>query len=214
MSFKTRFICSICCISLCLLTLVACGQGQSQASVPTSQPPTRGSTLGTPSTSDTPRIHPTTTIKTNSTATPAQGSRPAQGTNPAQGIAQIKLDKTAYSTHDIIQVTVTNHQTQSMYITSPQSSCSMVRIEIQINQTWVRLGRCIRIPTTNPIRRLAPGASLQQSLRPEMLSGGSHPTTTSWQAGTYRIVFEYSEILDPDSIGGTKSVTSSPFTIS
>jgi len=198
MAFKKRFIFYICYIPLCLLTLIACENAQTQGPVPTSTTLTRETTMGTP------QVQPTDNIK--------QG----QGIAPPARTAQIKLDKIAYSTHDIIKVTVTNRQTQSMYITSPQANCSLVRIEIQINKKWLHLGRCVEVQAS-PIRRLAAGANIQQSLRPEMISGSKYPAATvtaTWQPGIYRIVFEYSETPDPDSIGGTKSVTSYPFTIS
>ena len=169
MAFKKRFIFYICYIPLCLLTLIACENAQTQG----------------------------------------------QGTAPPTRTAQIQLDKIAYSTHDIIKVTITNLQTQSMYIASPQANCSLVRIEIQINKKWVRLGRCVEVQAS-PIRQLAAGTSIQQNIRPEMISGSKYPAATvtaTWQPGIYRIVFEYSEVPDPDSIGGTKSVTSYPFAI-
>lgn len=201
-------------LPLCLLLLAACGNSDNQASShssPTNPAPKATSTTQQP----TPTPHPAPpTPAAQSKVQPPSRKVPAPGspTVNTDGI-QLTLDKASYSIYDPIAVTVKSIRSDSIYITTSGTSCTIFQLEMLVNGNWVPQGRCFNV-RANPLVQLAAGETINQQLKPQNASGPTQRAiSTNWHAGTYRISLSYSSNVDPDTVGGAPSVTSATFMI-
>ncbi len=131
------------------------------------------------------------------------------GTRTSASQIVFTFDKRAYTTHDRIQVTITNHLSTAIFVSPYYTNCTAVRLELNRQNTWLPQGRC---PSSTPHSvALQPGASLVQQLTP------TAPTPqiavhAAWQTGTYRLALFYTLAPDEDVTQG-QVFTSSAFII-
>jgi hypothetical protein len=126
------------------------------------------------------------------------------------GQVRLVLSKSQYAPNEVITVTITNGLSTSIYASANFTDCTLVLLEWKTPTGWVPRGRCPAAQFVG-IVELKPGSATPQQLTP--VAGVVRPSSnTTWQAGTYRVIFAYS--LKPDE-GGTQGtiVQSDNFTV-
>lgn len=111
-------------IVLVLFSVLACGNPSSSAQNSATSAP--GSPTQNPAPQGTP-IPPT----------------PVPHTPPAQSHIVLSLDKQRYTTRGRILVTITNHLSAPIFVSSYYTNCTVISLELNIQNTWQRQGRCL-----------------------------------------------------------------------
>ncbi len=179
-------------LALVSLSMAACGNASSSSS----NPVTSGSSTqtSTPATPDSSTQKPTAV--TMHTPTP-------------QAQIALALDKSRYTDHDAIEVTITNHLSTPIFISPYYTNCTAVRLELSAQNSWIPQGVCPSAASHSMV--LQPGASIAQRLTPasRMPQTAAH---MAWQTGMYRVNLFYTLIPDGDITQG-KSVISVTFMV-
>lgn len=151
---------------------------------------------------------PTSSSVAQNSATPTPDPA-SSNTQTPQSQIMLSLDKARYTTHDRIQVTITNHLSAPIYISAYYTNCTAVSLELNVQNGWIAQGRC---PSAAPHSvALQPGASLLQQLTPSAATP-QMAAHAAWQAGTYRIALFYTLSPDGDTTQG-ETVLSHTFSI-
>ncbi len=168
----------------CILALLALSLASSIAACGgASQLPVGNSNPSTPATTSTPQA---SVVIIDVPITPGQ--------------VRLVLSKSRYAPHEAITVTITNGLSTSIYASANFTDCTLVLLEWKTPTGWVPRGRCPSAQFVGTVE-LKPGSATPQQLTP--VAGVVKPSSdTTWQAGTYRVIFAYS--LKPDE-GGTQS---------
>lgn len=106
-------------------------------------------------------------------------------TGPTQGIV-VEVGAVTYGTGDTIAVTVRNNLSSDIIATDHQTSCTIVRLQMQVSGTWQDQGGCTMGIATRRVT-LAAGSSTSVQVTP----GGGQLSSKPWTAGTYRVAFAY-----------------------
>ncbi|GLV60647.1 hypothetical protein KDH_74660 [Dictyobacter sp. S3.2.2.5] len=202
-------------IVLCLSMLAACGNASQDDQKASQQPPQHPTTKPTPT--PVPRVRPPhRKIPAEPTPTPQPnpqpGPTPTPGNpNPNPGGLQVTVNQASYSRTDAISVTISNGLGQTIYLTTPRTSCTLAQLQMLVNGSWTPVGRCVHISAT-PTRQLTANGNLNQTIQPQNAFGVLH-SVPRWQPGTYRVSITYTTTYDPDTVGGGQQATSPTFTI-
>lgn len=156
------------------------------------------------------------TAPNSPTPVPSQQAAPPQNTpapttmpSTAGDKVTLTLNKRNYGTNERISVTITNGLSKAITTMDHQSACTVVTLQMQVNNQWQTRSPCLLKTATRLITILA-GSSITQSLTPGV--------TNSWPNGLYRLVFNYNvgEHLVPTGgdVPAFASILSSTFTIS
>lgn len=131
--------------------------------------------------------------------------------NPATstgGPVRISSDHTRYHPTDVMQISVSNQLTKSIFAYDTRASCSIFGLEMQVNGRWQgsSLARC---PLGRMARRveIAAGKTYSATIRAGGLSKGSFPP------GTYRFSLSYSTSPTPSGSGVLTTITSASLTV-
>ena len=150
--------------------------------------------------------HPNTPAATS----PPQASVTSIGMPITPGLVNLVLSKSHYAPHETITVTITNGLSTSIYAVANFTDCTLVLLEWKTPTGWVPRGRCLAAQFVGTVE-LKPGSATPQQLTP--VAGVVKPSSnTTWQAGTYRVIFAYSLKPDESSTQGT-IVQSENFTV-
>lgn len=126
------------------------------------------------------------------------------------GQVRLVLSKSHYAPHEAITVTITNGLSTSIYASANFTGCTLVLLEWKTPTGWVPRGRCPSAQFVGTVE-LKSGSATPQQLTP--VAGVVKPSSnTTWQAGTYRVIFAYSLKPDEGSTQGT-IVQSEDFTV-
>lgn len=126
------------------------------------------------------------------------------------GQVRLVLSKSQYAPNEAITVTITNGLSTSIYASANFTECTFVLLEWKTPTGWVPRGRCPSAQFAGTVE-LKPGSATPQQLTP--VAGVVRPSSnTTWQAGTYRVIFAYSLKPDEGSIQGM-IVQSENFTV-
>lgn len=153
-----------------------------------SQPPAGYSNLSTPAATSTP-----------------QASATIIGVPITPGQVNLVMSKSHYAPHETITLTITNGLSTSIYATANFTDCTLVLLEWKTPTGWVPRGRCPAAQFVGTVE-LKPGSATPQQLTP--VAGVVKPSSnTTWQAGTYRVIFAYS--LKPGEDGTQGAIVQS-----
>ncbi|GCE07261.1 hypothetical protein [Dictyobacter aurantiacus] len=195
---------------LCLSMLAACGN-TSQDDQRASQPPPAPTTQPT----QPPHVQPPhrkVPVDPTPRPDPQPGATPTPGNpNPNPGGLQVAVNQASYSRTDAISITISNGLGQTIYLTTPRTSCTLAQLQMLVNGNWTPVGRCVNISAT-PTRQLVASGTMNQTIQPQNAFGVLH-SVSSWQPGTYRVSVTYTTTYDPDTVGGGQQATSPTFTI-
>src|SRR6266704_2391542 len=174
----------------CILALLALSLASSIAACEgTSQPPVGNPKPSTPAATSTPQASATII---HVPITPGQ--------------VRLVLSKSQYAPNEAI----TNGLSTSIYASANFTGCTLVLLEWKTPTGWVPRGRCPVAQFVGTVE-LKPGSATPQQLTP--VAGVVKPSSnTTWQAGTYRVIFVYSLKPDESSAQGT-IVQSENFTV-
>ena len=169
-----------CCFVGILLGLAACGVSSG------------GSTANTPGENATPMP----------TLANGQGSA-----TPAPDSVTLLLDKAQYAASDTLTITLYNKVATPITASDHQSACTIVTVQMQRNDAWVNVGKCLQ---GTPTRRITLDANSTMAIT--VAPGASNlAPNAQWQAGTYRVAFTYipgkDEVVGPATVVYSASIT-------
>lgn len=141
---------------------------------------------------------------------PTSSGTPASHTPAVQARIALSPDKQHYTTRDRIEVSIINRLSTPIFVSSYYTNCTVVSLELNIQNTWQRQGRCL----TSALHSMAlqPGSSLTQQLAPTAATP-QMSMHAAWRAGTYRVVLYYTLSPDEDMTQGRMAI-SGTFSIS
>lgn len=160
--------------------------------------------------SSSPAQNPATPASGSPTQHPTSSGAPVSHTPAAQARIALSLDKQHYTTRDHIEVRITNHLSTPIFVSSYYTNCTVVSLELNIQNTWQRQGRCLTAAPHN--MALQPGASLTQQLSPTAATP-QMAIHAAWRTGTYRVALHYTLSPDEDITQG-EAALSNTFSIS
>ncbi len=203
LSLRTRALFVFTCLFVMQL-ITACGNiSQTNTSLPSTPTPIVRATPGMTATATLP-----------STPTPIVRATPGTtGTTTVQGKITLTVSQTTYNASDAIIVTVANGLSESIFATPYYTSCTPVKLEIEVQGSWTTVGKCVRGQVTHVVTMQA-GSTTQLRLSP--VANSARPNVTArWQAGTYRASLMYTTTSpDPDTYNPQGAVIlSTPFSV-
>jgi hypothetical protein len=176
-----------------LLPLMLAACGSDTGVTPSGTPISCGTPPSTTSTAVSTGV--VTPVGTSSTSGAGQGNTTpatvptlplAPGVTVASGRLTITPDASHYSPCVIIHATIANGFESTIYVTDHHTSCGLLTLERQVNDSWQSEGHC---PLGTPTRLLEipTNTAVAQSITP----GETGIRPTSWPSGTYRLALAY-----------------------
>lgn len=101
----------------------------------------------------------------------------------------ITTDHSVYTPDGTVQVSVTNHLSESIFAQDTQASCSILGLQIQQGAEW-KPSSASRCPLGRMAKsvEIAPGATYTAAI-----TAGDGVTAATFPTGTYRLVLSYSK---------------------
>lgn len=132
---------------------------------------------------------------------PSAGPGGGAGATPPPDAVSAIVAQDKYAPGDTVRITVTNNTGASVYYLDHKTRCTGIEVQRQDNGTWTSILDC-RLGIVSVPRELKAGQSLNVELPP--------PQSGTWQSGTYRGQFSYSDKMDAATSG---TVSTSAFTV-